>query len=203
MRANAAATLAGALLAALVAACSSGPEGERSTAAFLVNVSEGNYGGVRLGDESSKVEQSFGPAEVSTEGPAAPSAAKRFRGPMSIPLPRLDKTSRWFDTGPPLYRYRDTAFITDGAKVIAIVIESRDAVTEHGVRVGDPLVAASAAYDLTCRTALGWSEVDVFHACFGEVAPERFVWFGGDPIENITIGSVPLTSAGGYEASAA
>lgn len=190
-------------IAALFAApCLAACAGEREQPALTPGVHEINlrtmtYEDTGLGATIAEIKASFG-EPTSTETPAAPAGANRMRGPMSIPLPDALQKGPPLNEPPPLLRYRDVAFLTDGERVYAVLVEDPRAATDQGVSVGDELARADSVYALKCTTALGWSEDDVYPACFGRLAPDRYVWFGGDPIENISFASVPLRSPGGY-----
>ena len=59
--------------------------------------------------------------------------------------------------------------------------------------IGDPLSAVKKAYpELHCGEANENTEYQPYPACAGEVAPDRYIWFGGDPVSNITLGDQPL-----------
>jgi hypothetical protein len=193
-------TSAPALLVALMAllslsACSGEPTA--SSTGHRVDLEQMTYRGTGLGATIAEIRASFGEPE-SMEQVAAPAGADRMRGPMSIPLPDALQTDPPLQEPPPLLRYRDAAFLTDGSRVFAVLVEDPHAVTEKGVSVGDELERADTVYRLRCTTALGWSDEDVYAACFGRLSAGRYVWFGGDPIENISFATVPLTSSGGY-----
>jgi hypothetical protein len=192
--------IAGMILAPpCLSACGNEREGRESTpGAHDINLQTMTYAGIGIGATIADVRAAYGDPE-STETPAAPAGADRMRGPMSIPLPDTVPTEPPLDEPPPLLRYREVAFLTDGMHVFAVLIEDPEAVTEKAVSVGDDLERADAEYGLTCTTARGWSEDDVYPACFGRLGGDRYVWFGGDPIENVSFGNVPLTTGGEAE----
>jgi hypothetical protein len=175
------------LCVALAIAGSGDAAGRGDETRAKVDVVAGTYGGVGIGATPSQIERDFG-SPLATSGAAAPVAAARFRGPTFIPAPRSLGGSR-----APVFRYFDTAFLTDGEDVYVVIVEAQGAETERGVAVGDALADARGSYDLICAPVVGSSDDDVYRACFGKVAPRRYVWFGGDPIEDISVARVPLT----------
>lgn len=62
------------------------------------------------------------------------------------------------------------------------------AATGRSVEIGDPLDRAAQAYPgLECREQNEGTENRPYPACTGRVAPERYIWFGGDPITTIAM----------------
>jgi hypothetical protein len=100
----------------------------------------------------------------------------------------------YFKLGPPLYRYRDVTFFTEDGRVVGFMAVGKTYTTASGVTIGDDLADARDAFrypQLRCgEAALG--DHGHFPACTGEIGWKRYVWFGGDPISNITVGIRPL-----------
>ena len=46
--------------------------------------------------------------------------------------------------------------------------------------------------DLHCGTANEGTEYITFPYCGGRIAPQRYVWFGEDPIRSISLSVTPL-----------
>jgi hypothetical protein len=171
------------------AGCASSGGMEASTeSAAEIDVVAGTYGGVGIDATPEQVARVYGTA-LETEGAAEPLAAERFRGPTFIPAP-----GALGGAPPPMLRYEDVAFLTDGETVYVVIVEAQGAETERTVAVGDPLSEAIDAYELDCEPVVGSDDEDVYRGCFGKVARDRYVWFGGDPIANISFGRVPLTA---------
>jgi hypothetical protein len=51
---------------------------------------------------------------------------------------------------------------------------------------------AEKKYGLRCGTAYEGSEYEEYPACTGRIAARRHIWFGGDPIRNVTVAITPL-----------
>jgi hypothetical protein len=60
------------------------------------------------------------------------------------------------------------------------------------VRIGGELETAEQKYGLRCGTAYEGSEYEEYPACTGRIAARRHIWFGGDPIRNVTLAVQPL-----------
>jgi hypothetical protein len=77
--------------------------------------------------------------------------------------------------------------------IFSVVVDDPAAVTKRGVHVGDPLRRAREAYpEITCVKAHTSGEAQHPEWCMGEVAPHRYLWFGGDPIRVIGLGETPM-----------
>lgn len=92
------------------------------------------------------------------------------------------------------YLYEHVAFILVENSIEIVIVDESGARTRRGVEIGGDLDEARSVYPkLTCGTANEGSEhLASFPACTGPVGERRFIWFGGDPIQNITVGSVPF-----------
>ena len=91
-----------------------------------------------------------------------------------------------------LYRYDYAAFGFNCGKLLWAETTEPGAATVEDVAVGDPLSAVEPAYPGAVCGAAGGGEWEEYPACSLQVAPGRFVWFGGDPIATITIGVLEL-----------
>ena len=73
-----------------------------------------------------------------------------------------------------------------------MIVNAEGARVDGGrVTIGDQLEPAEAAYRLRCGTANEGSEYEHFPACTGKIARNRYVWFGGEPIRNVTLATTP------------
>jgi hypothetical protein len=76
--------------------------------------------------------------------------------------------------------------------VAGFQVTSAGAPTARGVEVGDDLDDVRASYpEIRCGdAAAGESPIrgnTTFPYCSGRVAPDRWIWFGGDPVANISV----------------
>jgi hypothetical protein len=156
-----------------------------------IDLQAGSFEGVGIGDSPKDMQAEFGEPPPSDEHGLQPQGAGVYRGPS------------WFrhwpdpDPGPdfvppPAYQYPHVSFLDDGRRRISVVmVIAPEAATLEGVAIGDPLETAHDVYPVRCGEEFGAGERP-YPACVGKLGPERWVWFGGDPIENITIGRFPM-----------
>ena len=177
-------------------AASSSPDDLPAAKFAGIDEVDGTYGGVGIGDAREDIWRVFGqksPAPRSA-GLQPTGAGEDFFGPTSIPARTgyvYEDVSFWFPVanldlgrGSPL---RDKQDEIGGFQVTA-----RGAVTLRGIQAGDSLDEAKAAYPgLECRDAPA-GDVATYPACTGRVAEERHIWFGGDPIVNISLSRSPM-----------
>jgi hypothetical protein len=122
------------------------------------------------------------------EGPFQPTGAAEFRGPTFIPS----------EVG---YAYEDVLFWlapndaerpAEQRKVAGFQVTSAGAATAREIEVGDDLDDVRSSYpEIRCGEApAGESPISgntTFPYCSGKVAPDRWIWFGGDPVANISV----------------
>ncbi|HXV32768.1 MAG TPA: hypothetical protein VD769_02065 [Gaiellaceae bacterium] len=143
----------------------------------------GAYGPVALGDTRAALFAAFGPTErASLEEPLSPiGAGDEFEGPNFVPM----------NAEPEIYRYEDASFWFENGQVTGFELTSPGARTSRGIGVGSDLAAVREAYpELECGDAPA-GDIATYPYCAGRLGPGRWVWFGGDPVSNIT-----FTSAG-------
>jgi hypothetical protein len=149
-----------------------------------IDVHAGTFAGVGIGDTPNRMHDVLGERAPASEGePAHPTGAPElFDGPTA------------FGGGRPFFRYESVTYFVDRRGEIAyVMVTAPGSRTERGVAIGDDLSAARRAYpELRCGTANEGSEYRTYPACAARVEPDRWVWFGGDPIANITLGNGPL-----------
>jgi hypothetical protein len=92
---------------------------------------------------------------------------------------------------PRLFRYDDRAFLLARGRVYAMMITTREARTERGVRIGDPIANVRRTYEKTdCYRAPGGERpgggVITYPVCRVRIAPKRYLSFGGDPIRSFS-----------------
>jgi hypothetical protein len=190
MRALVGIVLAATLLA--LAGCTALPFGnEDAPPARFDAIDEfgGVYGGVEIGSSPKDIVRVFGKMEpLVREGPFQPTGAGEFRGPTFIRS----------EVG---YAYEDVLFWlapndaerpAERRAVAGFQVTSAGAPTARGIEVGDDLDDVRASYpEIRCGdAAAGESPIrgnTTFPYCSGRVAPDRWIWFGGDPVANISV----------------
>jgi hypothetical protein len=158
----------------------------------IIDLRAGTFEGVGIGDTPDEVREAFGEPPASDERGAQPSGADQFRGPTHFrSWPDPDPGSGFVP--PPVYRYPHVAFFDDGhERISAVMVIAPGAATPEGVAVGDPLASVEGVYPVRCGDEFGAGEPP-YPACVGRLGAERWAWFGGDPIENITVGRFPMS----------
>jgi hypothetical protein len=92
-----------------------------------------------------------------------------------------------------VWRFRNVVFVGDRRGAWFASVTHPSARTRQGVAVGDRLDEVKRAYSgLRCGEANRGGDYIQFPYCTGQVASRRFIWFGGDPIESITLSIAPL-----------
>jgi hypothetical protein len=118
----------------------------------------------------------------------------RWTGPSSILMPPSDERDR---TPPAMLHYRNYAYaISPTTGVFAMATFAPDARTDAGVGIGDSLVRVDEVYErVECGEAMrGESPTgnhDMYQWCRTQVGDVR-LFFGGDPIESITVANTEL-----------
>lgn len=177
------------LFAVLLTSCgSAGEPREPSRASFPLDETRGVFRGIALRDPESRVVERFGPDEGKLAGPVTPLGAEAapatFASTPGTPSPD-DRTAA--------VRYRGMSFVTNNRRVYVIMSSLAGTRTLRGVSVGGALEEAQKAYrGLACDTATDAHGDGTFPYCGGRLAPGRFVYFGGDPIDTIAVARVPL-----------
>jgi len=180
--------LLGILLAATAIAlvgCAAFPFGsEDAPCARFAAIDElgGEYGGVGIGSSPKDILRVFGKVEpLVRAGPFQPTGTGEFRGPSFIRT----------EVG---YAYEDVLFwlSPNGPVVAGFQVTSAGASTARGIEVGDDLDDVRARYpEIRCGEApAGESPIfgnTTFPYCSGKVAPGRWIWFGDDPVANISV----------------
>ena len=149
----------------------------------LVDERQGALHGVRFGDSEGEVQARLG-AETDDRGGVFPAGVK-YTGPISIPSP---------DRAPPSeLHYDDTAYLVSGTVgVFSMSTLEHGARTQEGIGVGDRLELVRNRYDRTeCGEAVAGEPLlggdpPTYPWCRA-IAGGTCVFFGGDPIESITL----------------
>ncbi|HWB56353.1 MAG TPA: hypothetical protein VG479_05400 [Gaiellaceae bacterium] len=182
-----------ALVAALMlGACgfdTDSPEAESAERDALVDLDAGTYRGIGIGSTEEQMKAVFGDKDPAllTES-AAPVGHEDSPGPHAFnPFPGGAKP-RWF-------RYDTVTFFVADGEVVALMIVDPTTITTTGIRMGSELDAVKSGAGLEgvrCGTVNEMTEYEPYAACSGKTVSGLDVWLGGDPLANITIGTVPL-----------
>lgn len=145
--------------------------------------------GVGVGDSEAEVRRVFGRPEIASGGPYTPLGESHVEvgGPVSIPTPGREP--------PPVLRYDDVAFLIVDGRVLSLMVTADGSDTTRGVGVGDDLEDVREAFPgIRCgesppfgESILPLDEPEGYPYCRGMLRPQRFVWFGEDPVGNVTI----------------
>ncbi|MEO8289646.1 MAG: hypothetical protein ABI649_01460 [Gaiellaceae bacterium] len=178
-----------ALVACVLAAGARAPwlNDPRPPARFhLVDEVAGTYGGVGIDDSPQQMKAVFGPNEPLGE-------SDRFE-----PTGSQDFTeSPWSVTAGGGFAYADVLFWLPGngtspelatnGPIIGFEVTSPGVETTRGVGIGNDLSEARRSYsEFECGEA-DHGEYGTSKYCLGRIAPDRYLYFGGDPISSISV----------------
>ncbi len=155
----------------------------------LVDERAGVLHGVRFGESEREVQARLG-AETDDRSGYFPAGAD-YTGPVAIPVPVSDRGSR---IPPSELHHGDTAYLVSPTEgVFSMATLERGARTRAGVGVGDELERVRERYErVECGEAIAGEaligESPTYSWCRARVGETR-VFFGGDPIESITVTS--------------
>jgi hypothetical protein len=156
----------------------------------LVDERAGVLHGVRFGDDERAVRARLG--EETDDRPGYFPAGADYTGPVAIPSPQSDLGSR---VPPSELHYDDAAYLVSPTTgVFSMATLEKEARTRAGVGVGDELGLVRERYDrVECGEAIAGeplfgSEPPTYSWCRVIVGDVR-LFFGGDPIESITLTS--------------
>jgi streptogramin lyase len=157
----------------------------------------GTYKGVGIGDTAARVREVLGrPGKWSTREAIHPLDVDFLSvsyGP-SFTFQKVELTL----PGGRVLRYGDVFFYPCArrtrcrGKVAAFEVNAPGTRTVGGVGIGDRLRAARSRYRLKCFTPSGRSEYVEYPSCEGRIAPNRYIYFSNDPIDNIGLSAVRL-----------
>jgi hypothetical protein len=152
----------------------------------------GRYDGVRIGDPQAKVERRLGKAPawhiVDDTAPLGVDQSDIAGASGRCRLPGQDKYAH-----DEFLRYEAVSIWAPEGRACSFQVTAPDAVTSRGVRIGDDLDNAMAAYpELFCGTANEDTEYATYPYCKGRLPSGVYLWFGGDPISDIEFGHSPL-----------
>ena len=145
----------------------------------------GTFDGLAIGDSVRSITARLGPRKP----------ADRLREPV-IPANQVIDDFRgptFFRLGQHWYRYDGVSVFYGAGGVDGFMVTSKGSQTSLGVAIGDPLAEVKRTYPaLRCGEVDTGTEYQTYDACAGRIAPDRYIWFGGDPVSNITLGDRPL-----------
>jgi hypothetical protein len=158
-----------------------------------IDTRAGTYRGVGLGDDVAAMEREFGSQVPAAEGErivARSVGDENDYGPAVIQLTPPDSASPAQELA---YRYEHVVFTVRKGRIGVVKVNADGARLDGGaVRIGGELETAEQKYGLRCGTAYEGSEYEEYPACTGKIASRRYIWFGGDPIRNVTLAITPL-----------
>ena len=146
---------------------------------LVVDESRPSYQGVGVGDSAARMRERFGQPTVDRSGgPPAPLG----EDPDRLSTPNNLIGGKTFD-------YPGVAFLVRGGRIKGFVVTAQDAETRAGVGVGDDLEIASKKYrEIECGDeTFADDPAPIYPYCNGRAIGNVLVWFGGDPIDNITV----------------
>ena len=151
----------------------------------------GTYRGVGIGDSPKEVRRVFGDTDATTSGgPITPRKAgfSELGGPTSM-APSCPPG----DPGQVL-RYDDVSFLYCQGRVWAFIVAAHGARTRREVALGDDLSSARERYGpkVRCGEAPIGEGGDTFPYCSGQLSRNRWIWFGRDPVESITVSAARI-----------
>jgi hypothetical protein len=159
----------------------------------LIRTKPGTYRGVGLGDDVATMHRTFGPQPPAAEGERIVARSVEGENDSSPTVIQLTPPNSASPAEERAYRYKHVVFLVRRGRIGAVIVNADDARLDSGeVRIGGELEAAKETYGLRCGTANEGSEYEEFPACTGKISARGYIWFGGDPIRNVTIAVVSL-----------
>jgi len=157
-----------------------------------VDEAQGTYRGVGLEASAGEVIATFGKSPPLRNDPVIPlgSDLGELAIPWHPPCPAGPGRIR-------VLRYRWVSFGLLNNRVCEMIVAEDGAATQQDVAVGDSLDEAADAFphfqcgDEYAGEGLFGNEATVPY-CSGKVAEQRYLWFGGDPVNVIEMNTRPL-----------
>lgn len=148
----------------------------------------GSYRGVALGATRRDAVAALGPAPRWTSNDSIAPLENDWvdiGAPNEIPSPGA----------PGALRYPHVSVLLDDGRVTAVVVAEPEAESLRGVGVGDPLDEARKAYPgIRCGEAAKGDAGATFPYCSVRLDAKRWLRFGEDPVQSITIASLRLSN---------
>jgi hypothetical protein len=159
------------VIAAALAGCgdSSGPPEQ-------IHESTGTFRGITIGDPARGLDKLVGECQDSDNLAPCGVNAETVTEPHTLP-------GEWeWRTFP------DATFFAGPEGVKGFLVTTDSATTEHGIRVGDSLDEAKAAYtDVRCDRVIYEDDFQGPPYCLKYLPRARVILFGGDPIDSIVV----------------
>ena len=153
----------------------------------------GSVGGVKIGEDKASVRRRFGaPARPVEAYPIEPLEIDEVDGsgsPWSVVTGPHHLGPGGLGGEQLTLRFRGVSFFVRDDRMFGFLVTDRGGQTTRGVRIGDDLSDVTAKYpDFDCDDEVRGDTTAVFKAnCSGKVRDDRYLYFGGDPIESITV----------------
>jgi hypothetical protein len=160
----------------------------------VIDTQQGTYRGVGLGDDVAAMHREFGPQEQAKEGERIVPRSVGEKNPYAPTVIRLTPPDSASPSQTQAYIYEYVVFLVRKDRIGAVIVNADGARVDGGkASIGGDLKKAEEAYPgLRCETAREDTEYEEFPACTGKLVQRRYVWFGNDPIRNVTLAVVPL-----------
>ncbi|HWM08762.1 MAG TPA: hypothetical protein VNO82_05445 [Solirubrobacteraceae bacterium] len=153
-----------------------------------VDEQAGTYRGVGIGSTREEARRELGRVESGPTDPLTPIGTDALEVGVP-PAPRDPRDAG----GIAIWRFEDAVMAAGRGRAWLVAAAADDAVTTKGVGVGSALGDIRAAYpDAECATANAGGEYVKFEFCTLRVAPDRYLYFGYDPVRSVTMSRMPL-----------
>jgi len=183
----------GVMVAVIATTLGCGAKGHPPATPLEADEVRGSLGGVEFGDGKATVRKRFGdlgrrPEPYPIE-PLGVDEAEGSGGPWSVVTGPHHVGPGGLDGEQVTLRYRGTSFFVRDDRVFGFMVTDSDGRTSRDVGIGDDLSKVPKAYpELECEDESRGETTAIQKAsCSGQVQGGRSLYFGGDPIESITV----------------
>jgi hypothetical protein len=179
------------LAVALIGAAGCGSGGQGASERRTIDEIHGTYRGVGLDAHEREITAAFGRSPPLRSNPVTPTGSDVT----TLSLPTKGRCPNGKPTN--FLRYRLVSFIVVNHRACEVFVTEDGAATQAGVAIGDELSEAEETYpQIDCGDEYAGEGLFGVEAtepyCAGRMAPRRFIWFGGDPINVILLRSRPF-----------
>jgi hypothetical protein len=177
----------------------------RATGPMAVDERVGAVEGIAFGDGRAQMVKRFGRPTDTTDHPGGSTDPFRknynigYPSTGSVPRPCTRRPGAGYPSpraqGLTSLSYRDVSFDLCDGRIYYFIVTAAGSKTRRGVRIGQSLNHAKRLYpNLRCGWSSGGTEPPepLYRGCAGRLAPQRYIWFGRDPIRSIAISSALL-----------